>query len=216
VEAPGVEPCRRYNEKPKRCADLHKVHAELDASERVRLRAVGIDWNRVKSGRLGDRWATIFRPRFRGSRGRHSVTSTTPSGPPPRQPAVLARGYLDRPHDDYRGANEAAAQMVAKGGGAEAVVSAARADSSPAFPSRAYVTDRYMSMTYTVGRRLQHLDPGVQADAPLCSARSRWTRKAAPRHAPPGAGGCPDPFTYARSSSVNGRGRRWRDQDRSS
>ena len=31
--APGVEPCRRYNEKPKYCADLHKVHAGLAVSE---------------------------------------------------------------------------------------------------------------------------------------------------------------------------------------
>jgi Putative addiction module component len=54
--APGKEPCRRYNEKPKRCADLHKVHAGLGASERGRLRVGGIGRNRVESGRLGDRW----------------------------------------------------------------------------------------------------------------------------------------------------------------
>jgi hypothetical protein len=36
-----MEPCRRYNGKPKRCADLHKVNAGLWLSGRVRLTAVG-------------------------------------------------------------------------------------------------------------------------------------------------------------------------------
>ena len=39
VEGPGVEPCWRHNEKPKRCADLHKVHAGLGVSDPVRLKA---------------------------------------------------------------------------------------------------------------------------------------------------------------------------------
>jgi hypothetical protein len=58
VEAPGVEPCRRYNEKPKRCAGLHKVHAGLEVSEWGRLGVSGIGRNWVESGPLGDRWAT--------------------------------------------------------------------------------------------------------------------------------------------------------------
>jgi hypothetical protein len=33
AEAPGVEPCRRYDEKSKHCDDLHKVRAELAVSE---------------------------------------------------------------------------------------------------------------------------------------------------------------------------------------
>lgn len=58
MEAPGVEPCRRHGRKPKRCADLHKVHAGLDVWGSNRLRVVGTGRNRLNSGRLGDWWAT--------------------------------------------------------------------------------------------------------------------------------------------------------------
>jgi hypothetical protein len=42
------------NQKPKRCADLHKVHAGLQGLDWICLRSVGCDWNWVESGRLGD------------------------------------------------------------------------------------------------------------------------------------------------------------------
>ena len=69
---PGMEPCRCHNEKPKRCADLHKVHAGSWESHEVSqlLAAARDDWTRTvllfalhTGARMGEqravRWSDI-------------------------------------------------------------------------------------------------------------------------------------------------------------